>query len=179
MVGRTRQAFTLMEMVAILVIVAMAAGAVTWSLRSAYSASQLRDAAERLAYFDRLARHVASRIDRPVRMVIDLNEQQITCLPVEGDDDTRETPHSQTMQLPRGISIEEVWLTGGRVAFGDVQINCSARGQTPSYALLIEDADGNQHLQIVAGLTGQAVVAKEEWQVDELFAQLSGRSDTD
>jgi len=180
MMGRGRQAFTMLELVAVLLIMSVIAGAVTWSLQPAYGASQWRDAAEKLAYFDRLTRHAAVRSDHPMRMIIDLNEQRVTREVIADDDSqARDAFTHQMIRLPRGVSIAQVWLGDERVAFGSAEIHCSAKGQTPSYGLLIEDADGNRHVQVVAGVTGQIVAVQEEWQVDELFAQLSSGSDTD
>ena len=61
---------------------------------------------------------------------------------------------------------------GGSATSGQVSVACSANGQTPSYAFLLTGPKGEERWTVTAGLTGKALVVRNEQEVQEIFQAL-------
>ena len=55
-----------------------------------------------------------------------------------------------------------------------MSIPCSARGQTPTYAVLLTGPKGEKQWLVTAGLTGKVTKADDDREVEELFRTLAG-----
>lgn len=167
-----RKAFTLIELVAVLAIVALLTAGVSLSLKGALRDAEAEDAAGRLAAFDALARQEARRFNRPSELHVDPRAGSVwrrDVLPSGGDGVPR-----ATLRLPPGVAIEEVFTARGRSRAGDgVTIACSARGQTASYAVLFSGPGGRRRWILFAGITGQPQVIDHDQDVQDIFAALS------
>ena len=156
--------FTLIEVAVVIVIVGLLATAV--SLRSSgwFRSSRVRDAADRLAMVDRLARTYARRFDRPVGLTFDLSRGTVTVTDAQGQE-----AQTHRAQLPRGFSIRRIGVSDSRVEFGRVTIPCSALGHTPTYMVQLSGPDDQKLWVVVLGVTGQMITVDDEQQVDTVM----------
>jgi hypothetical protein len=87
--------------------------------------------------------------------------------PPRGDDDR---PHGAPLDLPAGpdgVRVERVVTPADDAAGGDVDLRVSARGYSPSYAVLLAGPGGRRQWVLFAGLTGEAGVANDDREVLE------------
>jgi prepilin-type N-terminal cleavage/methylation domain-containing protein len=166
------QAFTLIEVMVVLVLAAVLTTAVAVALTGPARAAQARDAAERIGAFDRLVREHAKTTGAPQAIVCDLNRGAVR----RGETVTEEAGDQEpgsVLQLPGQFRVERLLLPGGPVLSGEVRVPVSARGQTPSYALLLtERRQPKGHWLVFAGLTGQMTEVRDATEAEQLFAAL-------
>ncbi len=189
-----RNAFTLVEMMAVVALLGMLAGATVWWLaRDARQASR-RDVVGQITHADRMARMAAERLDAPCVLRFDLDGQRVVRV-ARGEAGDERPSHS--LKLPSGYRIErmampqESFPDGGRrnastawIDDGAVEIAYSAEGCSISYALRLStrrssgsgaagDAARDEEWIVFSGLTGQAVTVHDEDEVDRVFAALA------
>jgi len=183
------RAFTLIEVMAVVVILALLAGTVVWSLTGDVRRVGVAEAADTIAHVDRTARIAAQRFEGGCRLRIDLDQQRARRLHTDAGG---EVAAAHSVSLPRGHRIEQLVLapdvgdaaTGGaaarRVISGAIDIAYSPQGASPTYALRLGSPSGRQQWLVFAGLTGQMTVIDDERDVDNLFAMLAAtRPDAD
>lgn len=168
---RLRRGFTLLEVLVVLTLTAVLTTAVALSLSSAARRAQAEDVAGRLAHFDRVTRARARRFGQPLALVFDLNRGTVRATADAGEPDT--AGDGPSLQLAAGYRVERVLLPGGAAVSGEVTVPVSARGQSPSYAVLLS-AQGGRRWFVVAGLTGQMTEASNAQEAEQLFAALGG-----
>jgi prepilin-type N-terminal cleavage/methylation domain-containing protein len=166
------RAFTLIEVIVVLVLTALLTTAVAVALTSPARAARARDAAERIDSFDRLVREHAKRAGAAQAIVFDLNRGTVRRGETESEDGIREP--GSILQLPGQFRVERLLLPGGPVLSGEVRVPVSPRGQTPSYAVLLVERKQKPHWLVFAGLTGQMTEARDATEVEQLFAALGG-----
>jgi hypothetical protein len=86
-------------------------------------------------------------------------------------------PQPATLHVSSGLRIARLVSGGQSQEAGEVTLPCSARGQTPSYAVLLAGSEGGQQWVVVAGLSGKAVTANNAREVEAIFESLSGGDD--
>ncbi len=180
-------AFTLLEVIAVIVLLGLLTGATAWVLTDNARQSSRQNVVGRITHADRMARLAARRLDEACVLRFDLEEQSIRRL--AGRYERRRTMHS--MEIPDGCRISRIIVprnpraAGGftrttawsRTDSGVVDIPFSAGGQSISYAvrLTCENRDG---WLVFCGLTGQVTRIHDEQEVNNLFAMLeTGRTD--
>lgn len=164
--------FSLIELSVVLLVIAIAAAAVTLRSEGPLHRARMRDVTGRIAEFDRLSRVYAAQNDKALRLNIDLARREFSRSDRRGDQ-----PGS-VCRLPAGWTIEKVVMRDKEITSGSTAISCSRHGFTPSYALLIEDGKGRRQWLLLAGLTGELVKVDDEKEIADIFAALGGRSDT-
>ncbi len=194
-----RGGFTLIEVMAVVALLGLLAGAVVWSMTDEAKRWSREDAVGRIAHADRRARIAARRLGRPCVLRFDL-DRQVVCRVVFDDDGTEMPGH--VLDLPVGHRIDRVvfaraassaLVPGGPAARGKesgvVDVACSTAGRSASYALRLVSGSGTAprgapagrgdgRWLVFAGLTGQMVLDCEDDEVDNLFAVLeTGRPD--
>lgn len=172
--------FTLIEVLAVLVVLGLLAGATAWSLADTADRATAEEVFGRIAHADRLARIAAERTGQNCVLRYDLDAQQMRRVLTDADG-TQEAGH--VVGLPKGLAIDRIVVHQlDRVTSherGDVTVAYSARGRSISYAVRVAH-DGTHTWLIFAGLTGQMTVTDHEREVDNLFALLAGgRPDAD
>lgn len=195
-----RTGFTLIEVMAVVALLGLLAGAVVWSMTDEAKRWSRADAAGQIAHADRRARIAARRLGRPCALRFDLDRQVVyrVTLDVAGT----EAP-GHVLALPVGHRIDRIVFAraasstfgpGGPAARGKdsgvVDVAYSTAGRSASYAVRLVSADrsggrnapagsddGGRWL-VFAGLTGQMVLDHDDDEVDNLFAALAtGRPD--
>jgi len=193
--------FTLLEMMAVVVLVGVLATATAMSLADQSQRATRADALDRLIDADRSARLAAKRLG-PCTLRIDLDDQRLWVVAPDANSDAPRPGHS--MQLPAGFRVTQVtWLDPPTKAFrggqarqriahrnGVVELPITSNGVTRTYALQVQGppdqdaADRGEETQttwlVVCGMTGQAHLDDERRMVDNLFEALaSARPDAD
>ncbi len=167
------KAFTLIELVAVLVLVGLMASVATLSLRSAYHGSQMRDVISRIAAFDQMVRASARSTDKAGVIHIDPGHGTLEYTGREG--------HLNTLSpvlLPAGYQFKGIQIGGVPQTALVHKLPCSTNGQTPSYTLSLIGPKEQQRLLVFAGLTGQ-ITEFENTNDFDLKQLLSPRPDAD
>ncbi|MCY2926023.1 MAG: prepilin-type N-terminal cleavage/methylation domain-containing protein [Planctomycetota bacterium] len=173
------RAFTLLEVMAVVTLLALLAGATAWSLADEARKSSRAKAVADVAHADRMARLGAQRCGQPCRLQFDLIHQEVRRL--TGPADQAQPAHS--LALPRNCRIDRIVTPssgpGGERADA-VAIAFSSGGRSDSYAVRLafedgpagNDADGlGPNVWILfAELTGQTTLVSNEDELDKLFA---------
>jgi prepilin-type N-terminal cleavage/methylation domain-containing protein len=173
-ISRFRPAFTLLEMIATLALLAILAAVVTVSLAGPRRAARAQDAADEVLNYDRLAREWCRRFGRPGGITFDLDRGAVRRV-MAGQSDG--APQPATLHVSGGFRIARLVSAGQSQEAGEVTLPCSPRGQTPSYAVLLAGPEGRQQWVVVAGLSGKAVTANNAREVEAIFESLSGGDD--
>jgi len=177
----TRDAFSLVEVITVLVIVSLVAASVSLRLAGPVRRAALDDLAGRIAAFDRRARVSARRHDRDMQMAFDLSRGEVACAAV-GDAGEAERRGS-TVAMPRGCRLAALFMAGAAGAacqettVGRAVVRVSRRGLSPSYAVCIETERGERAWLLAAGLTGEVTRVDDGAAVREVFAALGERAD--
>lgn len=164
--------FTLIELVVVLVILALAAGAITLRLQGPLERATLADTVGRIVAFDARTRVLARRHDKMLRIEVDLSAGVLTRIGTATGE-----PAGMPLELPEGVRLAECRLASENASIGRVAVPVSSRGLSKSYALCVVGADGPRHWLIVAGLTGQVTRTEDAHTVETLFAALAARAD--
>ena len=151
---RRRRAFTLVEFVAVLALMAALSGVAAVSLAAFARAHATGDAVDRLRAADAAARHRAETSGRSITLRIDMAAGRLALR------DGRDVTTLAT--LPGGVSIGETATPAGREAYGRVDLPfAGGTGFSPTYALRL-DGGGDRRWLVVAGLTGQTKEVADE-----------------
>jgi len=182
-----RRAFTLIEVLAVIALLGLLAGATAWSLAGTAQRASVDEMVGRIAHADRMARFAAQRLGQPTVLVIDLDKQRLVRRVTLPDGTIESAP---ALGIPAELRLDRLVMPGepgsaevntrrpGRhFDRGEVTINFSAQGRSVSYGLRLADDEGSRWL-VFAGLTGQMTEINDEDEMDNLFALLtSGRPD--
>ena len=161
---RLRRAFTLIELLAVIALVAILTAGVAVSLAGAARNARLDDVVDQYVAFDRSTREVARRFERPRALQFSLNRGAVRR--TNGDEEP--TPAN----LSGGVRVTRLALAGGErfQQSGEETIRFSPRGQAPSYAVLLESPAGGRKWIVFAGLTGHATVTTDERDVRDILS---------
>ena len=198
-----RSAFTLVEVMAVVALLALAAGVTVWSLAQDAQHGSRVNVIGAIAHADRMARLAAQRLGEPCLLQFDLDHQRLWRI-VGDEEGARSTTHA--LNLPRGYRIDQVVVARSSVSLGRgspasegekldsgmVGIPYSTGGRSASYAVRLvwegggnandsqPDSEDGEEWLLFSGLTGQMMVDLEEDEIHNLFARLAtGRSDAD
>ena len=200
------RAFTLIELMAVIVLLGLLAGAAAWSLAGGARRAGAADTVERIGRADQAARLAARRTPGRSALRIDLDDQTLTR--VTADDRGRTIEESHPITPPAGFRIDGLLIAGNDPAppsgsrtatarpltihSGSFEIPFSTDSRSPTYALHLTMTDpprpssGDNRTEparrylLVAGLTGQVTEIHEQETLDILLqAVASRRPDSD
>jgi prepilin-type N-terminal cleavage/methylation domain-containing protein len=190
-----RDGFTLIEIVAVVVLLGLLAGAAGWLMLNDARQSSEIEARNRIVHADRMARLAARRLGSECVLRYDLERDRLRrYVPAQGEHGNADFK----VQLPRGCRIDRIVLpqrfigrkfVGANVVSGSVEIPYSTTGRSMSYAVRLattgrvaEDARGREAGEqvwlVFSGLTGQMTIHHDEQEINNLFAMLA-RTDAD
>lgn len=197
----TRPGFTLIEMLAMVVLIGLLATATAISLADEAQRATRADAVARLAGADANARLAARRLG-PSTLRFDLDKHRLWL--VTPDADSGEPRPGHSMQLPRGFRIAELtWIDPTpptrqstrprkRVVHeaGRVELPISSEGMTRTYVIKLigppDETDGGSTNDtqttwlLFSGLTGQAIQEDDANAIENMLDVLaSTRPDAD
>lgn len=157
-----RNAFTLIELVVAIVIMAILSTIAAMSLRGTMGKYDLTRAAETIERFDANARRQARVTDESVELSIDRNKKRLM-VNVGGID------RDATYKLPGRVTISNIRLHRRFVAGNNFAIEVSENGQSPTYAVELTRGEMKRWL-IIIGASGQVIPTESEDEVDALFS---------
>lgn len=164
-----RMGFTLVEVMAALIVMALLAGAVSVSLRSVLKRAAVDNAVSQFARFDHDSRELARRSGQALEMRLHLESGRLERIDL-ATGDTVGSP----LFLLEGVAIDRVMQSETEVdSYGTVKIRCSERGFTPSYAVRMARPGSAQQWLVLAGLSGDARTERNDWNVQQIFAQIT------
>ena len=172
---KPRPAFTLIELIAVIVLLGIISTAAALTFRSSLQSASSTDAIGQIKYLDSSARQRARRFNQPVEVVFDVTNSTLSRR--EG---SKRNDESFTAALPRGFSIDQINIAGHSTFNGVASVNCSPAGLTPSYAIHLIGPNFDQWL-LFAGLSGQMIVIDNEETVLDILASTrqAARRDAD
>jgi len=186
-----RLGFTLVEVMAVVALMAILAGGVAWAMTGEIRRASREDVVVKLAHADALTRLAARRLGRSRVLAFDLDRGTLThgrhADRTAGSGGGDEAPPPRTVTLAPGHRLEQIALTrAGRVRrfdAGVVELTVSAAGHSATYALrLAPSGRGRERPDrapepgpwlVVAGLTGQVTQGYEDREIDNLFDTLT------
>lgn len=182
---RRSAAFTLIEMMAVIVLIALLAGAVAWSMTGELRRSTREDVIGELRQYDQMARLTGKRLGRPCSLVFDLDQQRVRRV-VDPASTAAET--AAVYALPEGVAVDRLVVADlaeargrgddrgtavQRHNTGEVSIDFGTAGRGASYAVRLADTDSRRWL-VFSGMTGQMMRVEDDQTIDNLFASLEG-----
>ncbi len=160
-----RQAFTLIELMVVIVILGLLTSLASLSLGGVMDRYQLSRAAETIEACDTRARRSARLSREAFDAVIRRSKRDlIVKAPLASP--------SQALanyRLPRNVEIDEVKLRRKAVTGRDVTINFSDQGRSESYAVELRRGKMTRWL-VVLGISGQVVPVNSEEEADALLS---------
>jgi type II secretion system protein H len=156
---RHARGFTLIEVMAVIVITAIVTTAVVVSLAGASRAGTVDDVIRRLSLADRQLRLGARRSSKPIALRFDAGDGRVVRETSDGDS-------KALLDLPGDVELAGVRTRDGVVD----RITFAVTGATPTYAVELRPRGGRPRWVVVAGLTGDVTEASDEKGVDAIFA---------
>jgi prepilin-type N-terminal cleavage/methylation domain-containing protein len=170
---KIRRGFTLVELLAVLVLLAILAGSAALSLRGPYRAAQLENALESAALADNQVRDYARRCGKPAQIVVRIETGAIAG--VTAADGFVDVARFRT----HVACLDEVIVGGRRSDCGETAIPVSPRGWTPTYALRFQMSKGGHRWLAFLGVTGQTLRIDDERELETLWRLQPQRPDAD
>ena len=164
--------FSLVELIAVLFIISLAAGVVLLKAAGPLNSASMRDVIDQIAGFDRLTRSYCLEHDRSVKFLVNLAAGEITRTDAEGAELLGEP-----LVLPRQWVIARLLVGEEDVEVGSMEIAFSRAGLSRSYALLLEGPGGRRQWIVVPGLTGLVVGIDDESEVRAILDATRKRPD--
>lgn len=163
------KAFTLVEMMVVLLLMALIAGGITLSLAGAGNNAKTTDIIGRIEKLDFQLRTFACQFNKPADLIINLDTGTLTQATMLDANNIRPLP---AIVLPSHITIRRVAIKDQEIYSGEIAIHFSEMGITPSYALWLETDKAESHGLFFSGLTGQATRFENKKTTDNIFALL-------
>jgi prepilin-type N-terminal cleavage/methylation domain-containing protein len=162
--------FTLIEVMAVIVIMGLLAGVAALTFARPLAASRARNAQDQILSLDSSARQFARRFGRPVEVAFDFATQTIA---------RRERDEIVfSARLPGGCRIEEIRVNGRDESLGEIAIPISSNAMSQSYAVHLVGQDLDRWL-VVAGLSGQVTQINDVATLDQILPTATSRDDAD
>jgi prepilin-type N-terminal cleavage/methylation domain-containing protein len=166
-VSAQHRAFTLIEVMLAVLILALLATAAALSMDQPLRAARSRDLLQQLHAFDMGARQAAILSGKDVRIVFDLSSNSVSRFDGGQLTDLRRREH-----LPPGFRIDQVLLSATSAFSGEVPIDISPMGFSRSYAIHLI-GPGPDRWIIFAGLSGDTTQARDEATTHAILAETS------
>ena len=163
-----RSAFTLIEIMLAVLLMALLASAAALSFSQPLQAARAQDAIESVRATDEGCRQVARRFGRPLSLSFDLDAGTLSR--IEGDRATHR------LSLPHGCRIQELRTAARRVSAGQMAVRFSPLGIARTYAVRLAGTGTNQWM-LVSGISGEVSLIKHEAQLDAIFAATASRGE--
>ena len=161
-----RLAFTLIELVFVIVIMGVLATLAVLSTAGMMDRYKLSRAAETIEMFDARARRDARASHQPILAIIQRNQQRLV---IGNPGDAASRPTAAQYRLPRSVEITEIRMRRRVTAGGNFEIRFNREGSSPTYAVRLERGNMSRWL-VVLGVSGQVVVLENEGEVDEIMS---------
>jgi prepilin-type N-terminal cleavage/methylation domain-containing protein len=175
--GEQRPAFTLVEILLVLLVLGLLTGAAVARLTPMLRRAALADVQQRIEHLDQLARAHARQSGIGTKIVHDQDRSIAFYVDTDSEVDGPSLVRHGAIELG-GCRIAEVRSTrSDQTTRGTATVECSTAGYTRTYALRLA-AEGQQDRWLVfAGLTGIAEVVDDPREFEATWATLAGGHD--
>ncbi len=157
-----RDAFTMIELVVVMVVLAILASLAVYSLGGTMDRHELNRAAETIEMFDARARRDARTSGQSLQASIDRTRGLLTIRSPENRED-------RSFQLPGRVKITDIRMRRRVTAAGRVAMDINRRGHSPTYAVHLQRGKSGRWL-VVLGLSGQVIPLRSEGEVDAILS---------
>ncbi len=161
----TRSGWTLLELVAVMTLLAIVTAGAAFTLRAPLRAGRVQSQIDTVLMADRAARSHARRFGQSARL-----EFQWAANPTLSV--LRGTSGGQNRLLRRIDSLIEVQTPASPQTSDKTAIAIDPAGRSPTYAMCFSVPSGDESWVVVAGETGQPIFNLTERDVDELWELL-------
>jgi len=156
--------FTLVEMLAVLILMALLSTLAVVSLTGVRSAADMKTVCAQIEQFDRMSRDRAVRRNLPLRVEVDIADGSWSRWNVR----TQEQIGTAVRLAGKGV-IDGVLIAGQQQMWTDrANIAYTSEGNSPTYAVRLK-AKGQETWLLFAGLSGQVAAMRTPEQVRTLF----------
>jgi prepilin-type N-terminal cleavage/methylation domain-containing protein len=147
-----RLAFTLIEMMVVLVILSLVATLVTINYREPVNRVRLESAFETVERLDQRVRRWCKTNNTPARIRVDLDRSVFTAEDMNG----RALPIPEA-SIPNGMRLKELRIMGENRFGRDTLIYYTSRGTTSTWAFSVAYSGNRERYRLIIGATGQSV----------------------
>ena len=154
-------AFTLIELMVVLVIISLMAATVVISSTGIWRQASIESGIARLESLDQHMRSYARARGKPCQLQFDVYKQQVSKL---YDPDKR--PDQPAASLGRGLKLEEIFVGSVSASRRKVSIGFDRAGMSPTYALEFKTTNNQQFWLLFAGVGGQLTRFSSEKELD-------------
>ena len=163
---QSSRAFTLVELLVVMIIVAMLSGLVVYSVKGHVDAAAVMRFADRLDTLDRRLRVEARRCEHPISIEFDRARNTIS---VESVTDLQSTGIRSRIKLPKHVQIDSVRSGQSVGSNRSASLKINQRGQSPNYAIGLVTSAGSRVWLVTLGMSGQHLRCKTEGEVNALL----------
>lgn len=157
-----RRAFTLIELVVVMIIMGTLASMVVYSLGGTIDRHRMSQAVETIEIFDARARRTARTLRGAVNARIDRSEGKLS---VNAD----RPGHDVSFRLPSRVEITEIRFGSKQLRGRETGFRVSAQGRSASYAVQLQRGKLTKWL-VVLGFSGQVVTMDKEGEVNAILS---------
>ncbi|NND99092.1 MAG: prepilin-type N-terminal cleavage/methylation domain-containing protein [Pirellulaceae bacterium] len=162
----TPNAFTLVELLVVMVLVAALSGIAIYSVQGHIDGASLADAADRLETFDRQIRARARQDGQPITFSFNPLQESVS---VKGPQSLRSGEMPREIKWNSKVQVGRVRLGNGPATQNTLPLTVNGRGQSKNYAVQLVSKSGASTWLITLGLSGQQLRCKTEDEVDALL----------
>ena len=160
-----RAAFTLIELMVVVVILGLITALASLSLGGVMDRYQLGRAAETLEAFDSQGRRDASRSREAVLAIIRRGTNEL----VLRNAVERSSRARAQYRLPRNVEIGDIRMPRKSLTARDVTFTLSDRGRSPTYAVELRRGAMSRWI-VILGISGQVIPMQSEDEVDAILS---------
>jgi prepilin-type N-terminal cleavage/methylation domain-containing protein len=182
--SRPRRAFTLIEILVVVAVMALLVGSVALSFTGPLHRARTVEAIEQVKYLDASSRQFAKRFGRGVELVFDLSEGTMERRGGGGGGSggggaggDREATFTATVASP--LQLAAVYTAGRKLEYGQAKIPVSPLGLCETYAVKLTGPDAQQKWVLVTGLGGEVITFNDDAQVEAILSHASPSSRRD
>ncbi len=157
-----RKAFTLIELVVVMVVLALLASLTVYSLGGTMDRHRLSRAIETIEMFDARARRTARTTQHAVTATIDRSRGQLSI-------DTHRNPQAVSFRLPSRVAIGDVRFGTTRRVERESKIEINGQGRSVTYAIQLRRGKLTRWL-VVLGISGQVVAMENVGEVNAILS---------
>ena len=174
----TRSGFSLVEVIAVLLLLAMLAGTAALAMEGRAQQSRAEDILAALTKIDQHARHHAAASGDPITLTIDTQTDTLT---LTAQTDTGPV-HLDTYTLPGATQIKQAWLLRHhqQVSRPQTVIAYRPNGSSPTFGLTLQHEHPHESPttteMLFAGLSGQQTIFDDENHLQDILAPLTGHN---